>query len=46
MVYEVLLRETNKRAKVRNPWVVFGLSVITLDVYACFWWYFVNGVSA
>ena len=42
MSYEVVLRPTQARAKVRNPWGVLGLSVITLGIYAIFWWYFIN----
>jgi uncharacterized membrane protein len=40
--YEVVLRPTQARAKVRNPWGVLGLSVITLGIYVPFWWYFIN----
>lgn len=29
-------------AKIRNPWGVIGLSIITLGFYYVFWWYFVN----
>ena len=29
-------------AKKRNPWGVFGLSLITLGIYLIFWWYYVN----
>lgn len=29
-------------AKVRNPWAVLGLSLITLGIYYVFWWYFIN----
>ena len=29
-------------AKLRNPWAVLGLSLITLGVYYVFWWYFIN----
>ena len=42
MSYEVVLRPTQARAKVRNPWGVLGLAVITLGIYALFWWYFIN----
>jgi hypothetical protein len=42
VAYEVVLRGPEERAKVRNPWGVFGLSLVTLGVYTCFWWYFVN----
>ena len=42
MAYEVVLRPTQSRAKVRNPWGVLGLSIITLGIYVPFWWYFIN----
>lgn len=29
-------------AKMRNPWAVLGLSLITLGIYYVFWWYFIN----
>jgi hypothetical protein len=29
-------------AKIRNPWAVLGLSLITLGIYYVFWWYFIN----
>jgi hypothetical protein len=28
--------------KVRNPWGVLGLSLITLGIYYVFWYYFIN----
>ena len=37
MSYEVVLRPTQSRAKVRNPWGVLGLSIITLGIYVPFW---------
>jgi hypothetical protein len=30
------------QAKIRNPWGVLGLSLITLGIYYVFWWYFIN----
>jgi hypothetical protein len=29
-------------AKIRNPWGVLGLSLITLGIYYVFWYYFIN----
>lgn len=29
-------------AKLRNPWAVLGLSLITLGIYYVFWYYFIN----
>ncbi|MGI8593419.1 MAG: DUF4234 domain-containing protein [Solirubrobacteraceae bacterium] len=28
--------------KIRNPLGVIGLGIITLGIYSCFWWYFIN----
>ncbi len=29
-------------AKIRNPWGVLGLELITLGIYYVFWYYFIN----
>jgi hypothetical protein len=42
MSYEVLLDPSGHRAKVRNPWAVFGFSIVTGFIYTCFWWYLIN----
>lgn len=42
MAEEVAIAGTNAFAKKRNPWGVFGLSLITLGIYLLFWWYYVN----
>lgn len=41
---EVLIRgaPTPAKAKIRNPVWVVVFSVITLGIYAWFWWYFIN----
>jgi fatty acid desaturase len=39
---EVFVAGSDLRAKIRNPWGVFGLSIITLGIYTIFWWYYVN----
>jgi hypothetical protein len=39
---EVLIGDGASRAKLRNPWVVGGLLLITLGIYGIFWWYYVN----
>jgi hypothetical protein len=39
---EVFLAGGDLRAKIRNPWGVLGLSIITFGIYAIFWWYYVN----
>ena len=42
MAQEVLIAGGPDRAKVRNPWGVFGLLLVTLGIYTIFWWYYVN----
>jgi hypothetical protein len=42
MAEEVVIAGTNETAKLRNPWGVFGLGLITLGIYLIFWWYYVN----
>jgi hypothetical protein len=42
MAEEVALAGTEARAKLRNPWAVLGLSIITLGIYYIFWWYYMN----
>jgi hypothetical protein len=42
MAQEVLIAEGPSRAKIRNPWGVFGLLLITIGIYHIFWWYYVN----
>jgi hypothetical protein len=42
MANDVLIERTGCTAKVRNPWLVLLFTVLTLGVYAAFWWYFVN----
>ncbi len=42
MAESVQLKAGGAMVKVRNPWGVLGLSIITLGVYYCFYWYFVN----
>ena len=42
MAEEVAIDGTNEMAKLRNPWGVFGLGLITLGIYLLFWWYYVN----
>jgi hypothetical protein len=39
---EVLIGDGASRAKLRNPWAVGGLLLITLGIYGIFWWYYVN----
>lgn len=42
MAYEVVLSPLPAQAKVRSPWGVLGLSLVTLGFYVPFWWYFIN----
>ena len=42
MAEEVTLAGTGSTAKLRNPWGVIGLSIITIGIYYVFWWYFIN----
>jgi hypothetical protein len=42
VAYEVLLGGAESRAKVRNPWMVLALSILTAGIYTCVWWYFIN----
>jgi Domain of unknown function (DUF4234) len=42
MAQEVVIGEGPGRAKLRNPWGVVGLLLITLGIYGIFWWYYVN----
>jgi hypothetical protein len=39
---EVFISGTDFRAKIRNPWGVLGLSIITFGIYTIFWWYYIN----
>jgi hypothetical protein len=40
MAYEV--NANGAIAKVRNPWGVLGLSIITFGIYGIFWYYYLN----
>ena len=42
MAEEVLIAGGPNRAKIRNPWGVLGLLLVTLGIYSVFWWYYVN----
>ena len=42
MAEEIVIPRNSKTLKIRNPWGVLGLSLITLGIYAYFWWYFIN----
>ncbi len=42
MAYEMKLRGTDHEVKVRNPWAVALLPIVTLGIYHLVWWYRIN----
>ena len=42
MAYEMKIRGTEHEVKVRSPWAVALLPIITLGIYHLVWWYRVN----
>src|ERR1700761_8053693 len=42
MAYELNIPASDQKAKVRSPWGVVGLTIITLGIYHLVWWYRVN----
>jgi hypothetical protein len=42
MAYEMKIRGTEDQVKVRNPWAVALLPIITLGIYHLVWWYRIN----
>jgi hypothetical protein len=42
MAYEMKLRGTEDEVKVRNPWAVALLPIVTLGIYHFVWWYKIN----
>jgi Domain of unknown function (DUF4234) len=42
MAYELQIPNTQDRVKIRSPWAVALLPVVTLGVYHVVWWYRVN----
>ena len=42
MAHELQIRNTQERVKVRNPWAVALLPIITLGIYHLVWWYRIN----
>ena len=42
MAEEVAIRGSDKPAKIREPWVVAVLTLVTLGIYALVWYYKVN----
>ncbi len=42
MAYELQIRNSGARVKVRSPWAVALLPIITLGIYHLVWWYRIN----
>ncbi|MFL5897879.1 MAG: DUF4234 domain-containing protein [Solirubrobacterales bacterium] len=42
MAYEMKIRGTEHEVKVRNPWAVALLPIVTLGIYQLVWWYRIN----
>jgi len=42
MAYEMQIRQTQDRVKIRSPWAAALLPIVTLGIYHLVWWYRVN----
>jgi Domain of unknown function (DUF4234) len=42
MAYELQIRGSQERVKIRSPWAVALLPIITLGIYHLVWWYRIN----
>ena len=42
MAYELNIPDSDQTVKVRNPWAVALLPIITLGIYHLVWWYRIN----
>ena len=42
MAYEMNIPDSDQKVKVRNPWAVALLPIITLGIYHLVWWYKIN----
>lgn len=42
MAYEMKIRGTEDQVKVRSPWAVALLPIVTLGIYHLVWWYRIN----
>jgi len=42
MAYEMQLRQSQDRVKIRSPWAAALLPIITLGIYHLVWWYRIN----
>jgi Domain of unknown function (DUF4234) len=42
MAYELQIRNSQERVKIRSPWAVALLPIVTLGIYHLVWWYRIN----
>ena len=42
MAHELQIRNSEERVKIRSPWAVALLPIITLGIYHLVWWYRIN----
>jgi len=42
MAYEMQITSTQQRVKIRSPWAVALLPIVTLGIYHLVWWYRIN----
>ena len=42
MAYEMEIRESRDRVKIRSPWAAALLPIVTLGIYHLVWWYRIN----
>ena len=42
LAYEMDIPDSDQKVKVRNPWAVALLPIITLGIYHLVWWYKIN----
>ncbi|MBS1888846.1 MAG: DUF4234 domain-containing protein [Actinobacteria bacterium] len=42
MAYEMRIPDSDQQVKIRNPWAVALLPIITLGIYHLVWWYRIN----
>jgi hypothetical protein len=42
MAYEMQIRQSSDRVKVRSPWAAALLPIVTLGIYHLVWWYRIN----
>ena len=42
MAYELQLKSSQERVKIRSPWAAALLPIVTLGIYHLVWWYRIN----